>query len=171
MNEFDSLENAIQSAISEARTLVQNGGDRVLLLLTEEYPQKNYGFNAGQILPHNTNGRLVFPLGINDKQQRQYLISFDPRTTDDPSHPDPGVPVGWNWSLYGEIKPPKMLIILTELSKDPAPSNIALTPQQRDLEKEPLAGFQMFQMSAVQGHKQYAVMIDPLLFNVQITNN
>lgn len=81
---------------------------RVLLLLTETDPNSGYGFkDTDKSQPFTTDARLVMAIGQNETGQNQYLVSFDPSDSDDPTHPDPGVPPGWDWKSYGKpLKPP-----------------------------------------------------------------
>ena len=71
-----------------------------LVKIIEETPSTQYGLEGQPVNPFTTDCELVRPLGVNEKGQREYLIEVDETNLDDPSHPDPGVPEGWDWKTY-----------------------------------------------------------------------
>jgi hypothetical protein len=83
----------------------KNETGRVLLLLTETEPNSGYGFADTDILPFTTDGQFLSELGENERGHPTFLISFDVTDSDDPNHPDPGTPPGWNWSTYSQPEP------------------------------------------------------------------
>lgn len=172
------LHDIFSKVIADAVSAGLHNRDRVLLLLTETDPNSAYGYDDECVsYPHSTDGRMIMPFGTNEKGQKQFLISFDPSGCDDKSHPDPSVPEGWDWEIFSQQKSKQetsesvtpILLILTSLtSVDPDNTSNYSRENPRDLHKDPLAGFEMAAIGMAGGHQQYAIMIDPRLFNVQI---
>lgn len=181
---FGSIVNA---AIQETKKEGNHTDDRVLILLTETNPHSGYGYEYyHESQPHTTDARLLFPMGTNEKGQNQFLVSFDPTDNDDPTHPDPGVPAGWDWKIYGEetetetepeqaeaeseARPeqeaPAIVIVLTRLPQLPT--------QMVSKKDEPteITGFTLVKMPQIPGIateiEQYAIMIDQHQFSVQL---
>lgn len=71
-----------------------------LVRIIEITPSAQYGLEGQPINPFTSYCELVHSLGVNDKGQREYLVDVDETNLDDPSHPDPGVPEGWDWKTY-----------------------------------------------------------------------
>jgi hypothetical protein len=180
LKHFHAVVNkVIAKAIAEGK----HGTDRVLLILTETDPNSGYGYEEKDIsFPHSVDGLLIMPFGKNEDGQRQFLISLDPGDSDDKTHPDPSVPAGWDWEIFTgqkatfapEPEPQEanpvtpILLILTELSKATESETKYSKDNPRDLHKNPLQGFDMAAIGKAGNHNQYAIMIDPRLFNVQI---
>lgn len=175
---FGSIVNA---AIQETKKEGNHTDDRVLILLTETDPHSGYGYEYyHESQPHTTDARLLFPMGTNEKGQNQFLLSFDPTDNDDPTHPDPGVPAGWDWKIYGEEQTEP------ESGNQPEPETVAIIivltrlpqlPTQTVNKNEPteITGFTLSKMPPIPGREteieQYAIMIDQNQFSVQIRTN
>lgn len=180
MSKDQSLNAVVSAAINEAKLKGDHDDERVLLLLTEIDPNSGYGYEPCHISePHTVDARLLFPMGFNEKGQRQFLISFDPTNSDDKSHPCLGVPAGWDWQIYGEEETaePKqedsdsriaIVIVLTRLAELPTQTVNKDSPTE-------ITGFTLVKMPQI-AHlgreiEQYAIMIDQEQFSVQIRTN
>lgn len=107
---IQAFHTIVNKVIAQAANKGFHSNDRVLLLLTETEPNSGYGYDENDSsYPHSTDGQLIMPFGKNEQGRRQFLISFDPASCDDKSHPDPSVPPGWDWEIYNrqEIEQPE----------------------------------------------------------------
>jgi len=169
---IQAFHEIVNKVISQA---IDNGihdRDRVLLLLTETDSNFGYGYDENDIsYPHSTDGQLIMPFGKNEQGQRQYLISFDPASCDDQSHPDPSVPPGWDWEIYEprqaeqpepeQTEQPQIVILLTR-AKQMELESLA------DSGKREIAGFTLVKMPDLEKFEQFAIVVDQSMFTVQI---
>lgn len=121
-----AFRETVNKVVSKAIQDGTHNSDRVLLILTETDPNSGYGYEKNDSsYPHSNDGRLIMPFGKNEQGQRQFLISFDPRSCGDRTHPDPSVSPGWDWAIYEseQIKQPELeqaepqIMIALELEK------------------------------------------------------
>ena len=113
------------------------------------------------------------PFGTNEQGQGQYLISFDPSSCDDKTHPDPSVPAGWDWEIYKpqqgkQPKPeqadqPHIMIVLTR------PKRTELTSESNSGEGE-ITWFSLVKMPDLEKFEQLAIIIDQSVLTVQVRN-
>lgn len=184
---FKHFHDIVNRVIAKAIAEGTHSTNRVLLLLTETDPESGYGYDERDIsYPHSVDGQLIMPFGKNEARQRQFLISFDPADSDDIAHPDPSVPAGWDWEIFkqpkAEVEPKPepqeaeptrpIVLILTDLSKPTETNQKQYSKEKpRDLNQDPLMGFDMAAIGTAGCHQQYAILIDPTRFNVQISSN
>ncbi len=167
-----TFNKAISQAISQAIKNGTHSSDRVLLLLTELVFNSGYGYDEGDIsYPHTTDGRLITAVGTNEKGQYQYLISFDPSSCDDKTHPDPSVPPGWDWEIYKtqqveqpepeQAEQPQIIIVLTRTKR-------AELDSLADTGKGEITGFSLVKMPDLENFEQFAIIVDQSMFTVQV---
>lgn len=149
-----------------------HSNERVLLLLTETDPNSGYGYAENDSsYPHSTDGQLIMPFGKNEQGQRQFLISFDPASCDDKSHPDPSVPPGWDWEIYApqqaeqpepeEAEQPQIVILLTRAKRTELDS-------LSNSGKGEITGFTLVKMPDVKEFEQFAIIVDQSVFTIQV---
>lgn len=167
-----TFQRIVNSAISQAIKNGTHSNERVLLLLTETDSNSGYGYDENDSsYPHSTDGQLIMPFGKNEQGQRQFLISFDPVSCDDKSHPNPSVPPGWDWELYEpqqaeQLEPeqseqPQIVILLTR-EKQTELNSLA------DSGKGKIAGFSLVKMPDVKEFEQFAIIVDQSVFTIQV---
>lgn len=173
MPTLKTFHTIVNEAIARAVAKGIHNNERVLLLLTETKPFSGYGYDAlYESEPHTTDGKLILPFGKNEQGQRQYLISFDPSSCDDKTHPDPNVPVGWDWEIYKPLqakqpeleqaKMPQIIIVLTR------PKQTELDSLAADSGKGDTTGFSLVKMPDLEKFEQFAIIVDPSVFTVQV---
>jgi hypothetical protein len=180
-NPTNNVNQSFHRALKIATDKGISDGDRVLLLLTETVRP-----HFEDVSPFYTytdpKARLVFDMGENEHGQRQFLVSIDPRFSHHPEHPQPEVMAGWNWTLYGEVKPEPeriekaqpIVIVLTELERfepdDGKGERKAIIPQKVN-PLDPLPGFSLASLGVFEGHKQFVIVIQSDKFRVQLSQN
>jgi hypothetical protein len=162
----------VSKVIAKAINSGIHSDDRILLILTETDPNSGYGYNRNDSShPHSADGRLIMPFGTNEQGQWQYLISFDPSSCDDKTHPDPSVPPGWEWKIYEpkkveqpepeQVEQPQLVILLTK------PKSTELNPLA-DTGKAEISGFNLVKMPDLENFEQFAVIVDQSVFTIEI---
>lgn len=162
----------VNKVISQAIRNGTHSNERVLLLLTETDSNSGYGYDENDSsYPHSTDGQLIMPFGKNELGQRQFLISFNPASSDDKSHPDPSVPPGWDWKIYSPQE-----VEQSELEQTEQPQIVILLTRPRQMELDSLAnsgkgeisGFSLVKMPDLEKFEQFAIVVDQSVFTVQI---
>jgi hypothetical protein len=162
----------VKRVIAKAVNSGIHSDDRILLLLTETDSNSGYGYDENDSsLPHSTDGQLIMPFGKNEKGQRQFLVSFDTTGGEDKTHPDPGVPSGWEWAIYNpqqterpkpeQTEQPQLVILLTR------PKQVELN-SLTDSGKGEITGFNLVKMPDLEKFEQFAIVVDQSVFTVQI---
>lgn len=179
-NPTDRVNRTFQSALKLACEEKISDGDRVLFLLTETV-KPHFDDEQPFYTYTDPNARLVFPLGENKQGQRQFLVSIDPRLSHHPFHPESEVVAGWDWTLYGEVKPEKIekpqpvVIVLTALERtepdDGKGERKAMIPKDIESTPKPLPGLTFASLGFFEGHRQYVIVIQSDKFRVQLSQN
>ena len=170
-HDFNAIINPIIQHI--LRSGITTGAEKTLVLLTETEPKAGFWYDDfDSNFEYESDARTVTPFGATKLGQRQYLISFDLSKTQDESPKYSPIPVGWTWKIYLEHSPQKtdpIVIVLRKLAKkdsDPTSDNFRKTGE--------IEGFSMLKLPErlvfpnVTVFDEYAIMIDPAFFTVQI---
>lgn len=170
-HDFNAIINPIIQQI--LRSGITTGAEKTLVLLTETEPKAGFWYDDFDAsFEYESDARTVTPFGASKLGQRQYLISFDLSKTQDESPKYSPIPIGWTWKVYLESSPQKaepIVILLRKLAKkdsDPTSDKFRKTGE--------IEGFSMLRLPeklAIQDaivFDEYAIMIDPAIFNVQI---
>lgn len=171
----ETFHEVVNKVISQAIKNGTHSSDQVLLLLTQTDSNSGYGYDEDDIsYPHTTDRQLIMPFGTNEQGQDQYLISFDPISCDDPTHPDPSVPAGWDWKSFNqpetepESKQKKInpiILVLTRRKQEDG------TERVEPGKPGEIQGFTLAKMPDIENHEQFVIMVDPTVFTVQIQSS
>ena len=173
-HDFDAIINSIVQRILRSGTTT--GAEEILVLLTKTEPKTGLwhdDFEAN--FAYESEARTVTPFGSTKLGQRQYLIKFDLSKACDESPKYSAIPTGWTWRVYGERKPRNLepiVIILKKLEK----SGLSST-SKKSLGTGEIEGFSMVKLPEklvfpdTIVFDEYAIMIDPAVFTVQIKSN
>lgn len=173
-HDFDAIINPIIQRI--LRSGITTGAEEILVLLTETEPKAGFWYDDFEAnFAYESEARTVTPFGSTKLGQRQYLIKFDLSKTYDESPKYSAIPTGWTWRVYGEMKPRSLepiVIVLKKLAK----SDLSST-SEKPLGTGEIEGFAMLKLPErlvfpnTLMFDEYAIMIDPAVFTVQIKSN